>query len=164
MMSKEGICKSEGRPLNPFGWIKRIFHKVKNSHKAESLTHKSALSDIERHGNNMSENIINSSRQLNELIRESEEYQKFCLYKKELSQIPELFERVQEFRKRNFVLQIEADTYDKEAASRLSDEFRGVLENPLVASYLNAELAFCKMSQNIFKEVCDGIELELDFL
>lgn len=112
----------------------------------------------------MSENIINSSKKLNTLIRESEEYQKYCLYKKELSQTPELYEQVQEFRKRNFVLQLEADTYDKEAASRLSDEFRQVLENPLAASYLNAELAFCKMSQRVFKAICDGIELELDFL
>lgn len=113
----------------------------------------------------MSEDIIiNSSKQLNTLIRESEEYQKYCLYKKELSQIPELYERVQEFRKRNFVLQIETETYDKEAASRLSDEFRAILENPLAASYLNAELAFCKMSQRIFREVCDDIDLELDFL
>ena len=101
----------------------------------------------------MSEDIINSSKQLNTLIRESEEYHKYCLY-----------ERVQEFRKRNFVLQIEAETYDREAASRLSDEFRAILENPLAASYLNAELAFCKMSQRIFREVCDDIELELDFL
>lgn len=112
----------------------------------------------------MSENIINSSKQLNTLIKESEEYQKYCLYKKELLQTPGLYEQVQEFRKRNFVLQLEADTYDKEAASRLSDEFRQVLENPLAASYLNAELAFCKMSQRVFKAICDGIELELDFL
>ena len=62
------------------------------------------------------------------------------------------------------MLQIEAETYDREAASRLSDEFRAILENPLAASYLNAELAFCKMSQRIFREVCDDIELELDFL
>lgn len=124
------------------------------------------IKNIERHGSiRMSEDIIiNSSKQLNTLIRESEEYQKYCLYKKELSQIPELYERVQEFRKRNFVLQIEAETYDKEAASRLSDEFRAILENPLAASYLNAELAFCKMSQRIFREVCDDIDLELDFL
>ena len=112
----------------------------------------------------MSENVINSSKQLNTLIRESEEYQKYCLYKKELSQMPELYESVQEFRKRNFVLQIEADTYDREAASKLSDEFRTILENPLAASYLNAELAFCKMLQRVFGAACDGIEMELDFL
>lgn len=112
----------------------------------------------------MSEDIINSSKHLNALIRESDEYQKYCLYKKELSQIPELYERVQEFRKRYFVLQIEADTYDKEAATRLADEFGPILDNPLTASYLNAELAFCKMSQRVFREVCEGIEMELDFL
>lgn len=112
----------------------------------------------------MSDIIMESSKKLNELIKESEEYQKYCLYKKELIQIPELYEQVQEFRKRNFLIQLEADTFDKEAASRLADEFRPVLENPLAASYLNAELAFCKMSQRISKTVCSDIDLELDFL
>lgn len=112
----------------------------------------------------MSENIINSSKQLNMLIKESDEYQKYCMYKDEISKLPELYREVQEFRKRSFLLQLEDDTYDKEVASKLSDEFKSVLENPLAAAYLNAELAFCKLSQRIFKEICDGIELELDFL
>ena len=112
----------------------------------------------------MSEQVMKSSNQLNRLILESEEYQKYCLYKKELSKMPELKERVHEFRRKNFEIQFQENLDDKEAADKLAQEYKDVLENAIAASYLNTELSFCRMMQRVSKNMCRNIELEIDFL
>lgn len=112
----------------------------------------------------MSGNVIETAKRLNTMILESEEYQKYCLYKKELGQMPELRKKVHEFRQKNFEVQLEGDIDDREAAARLAHEYKAVLENPLAASYLNAELCFCKMLQGVTKDICRDIDLELEFL
>lgn len=112
----------------------------------------------------MSDKVIEAARNLNTLILESEEYQKYCLYKKELNQMPELRKKVHEFRKKNFEVQLEGDIDDREVAARLAHEYKAVLENPLSASYLNAELGLCKMLQGVIKDICYDIDLELEFL
>lgn len=112
----------------------------------------------------MSDNINETAKKLNTIILESEEYQKYCLYKNELSQVPELRNKVHEFRKKNFEVQLEGDVDDRESAARLAGEYRALLENPLVASYLNSELGFCKMFQSVVKDICRDIDLELEFL
>lgn len=109
----------------------------------------------------MSDAVIKTSKELNAQIMESEEYQKFVLYKKELSQFPELKAMVQEYRKKNFEIDGE-DSFKRK--TDLSHECKNLLENPLVASYLNAELSLCKMLQNVTTNVCKNIDLELDFL
>lgn len=112
----------------------------------------------------MSEDVVKASKILNKLILESEEYQKYCLYKKEIKQTPELKKRLDEFRMKNFELQLEGNPDDHEAVVNLAREYRDVLENPIAACYLNSELSFCKMLQTVSKDMCSGVDLELDFL
>ncbi len=112
----------------------------------------------------MSDKLKEASMQLNRLILESEEYQKYCLYKRELAQMPELSRQVHEFRKKNFEIQLEGDADDVDEAVKLAVEYRAVLENPMAASYLNAELSLCKMLQGITKNIYYDIDMELEFL
>ena len=73
---------------------------------------------------------------------------------------PDLFERVKEYRKINFVLQ--SDTQAEELFDKLDDfekEYEKFRENPLVDDFLRAELAFCRMIQ----EVNAQLMAELDF-
>lgn len=109
-------------------------------------------------------NVIEASKELNRIIRESEEYQKFCLYQEELQQEPELYARTLEFRRKNFEIRIDNILDDAEQASQLAREYKDILETPLSASYLNAELGFCRMMQVITRNICDGIELGLEFM
>lgn len=115
----------------------------------------------------MSDNVIEASSELNTRILESDEYQKFCLYRKELEQSPELYNRTMEFRKKNFELQLDADigdADDREAAAGLANEYKDILENHIAASYLNAELSLCRMLQNVTKNIYMDINLDLEFL
>ena len=86
-------------------------------------------------------------------IKSSEEY---LAYRAELEKIlgqPGLKERIDEFRERNFRMQAEQDI-DFERLDHFEKEYE-----PLVADFLAAELAFCKMMQ----EATDEIIREIDF-
>lgn len=93
-------------------------------------------------------------------IRKSEVYREYDHQKEMLKKQPELFAMVAEFRQRNFELQKETpgeELLDKlDAFEREYEEFRA---NPLVDDFLEAELAFCRMMQ----EINVLITAELDF-
>lgn len=95
-----------------------------------------------------------------EEIRKSNIYREYNFQKEKLKKQPELFASVAEYRKRNFALQTETpaeELLDKiDAFEREYEEFRA---NPLVDDFLRAELAFCRMMQ----EVNVLITAELDF-
>lgn len=94
-------------------------------------------------------------------IIKSDIYKEYNFQKNRLKEQPELFEKVREFRQKNFAIQT-ADMQGDELLDKLdafekeNEKFR---ENPLVDSFLRAELAFCRMMQEI--NVC--IMAELDF-
>lgn len=95
-----------------------------------------------------------------EEIRKSGIYREYDCQKEKLKKQPELFEKVTEYRQRNYALQTETpaeELLDRlDAFEREYEEFRA---NPLVDDFLRAELAFCRMMQ----EVNVLITAELDF-
>lgn len=95
-----------------------------------------------------------------EEIRKSGIYREYDHQKEKLKRQPELFAMVAEYRQRNFALQTETpgeELLDRlDAFEREYEEFRA---NPLVDDFLRAELAFCRMMQ----EVNVLITAELDF-
>lgn len=72
---------------------------------------------------------------------------------------PELKRQIDDFRTRNFELQTSKDTnFDKiDQFTRENEAFR---ENPLVSDFLAAELAFCRMMQEIGLYVTDQMRFE----
>ncbi len=83
-------------------------------------------------------------------IQESDTYKEYYRQREKLKRQPELYEKVNEYRQRNFDLQNETDSEDlfdrMEAFEREYAKFR---ENPLVEDFLRAELAFCRLMQEI---------------
>ncbi len=83
-------------------------------------------------------------------IQESDTYKEYRYQREKLKKQPELYEKVNEYRQRNFDLQNETDSEDlfdrMEAFEREYAKFR---ENPLVEDFLRAELAFCRLMQDI---------------
>ncbi|MCM1386060.1 MAG: YlbF family regulator [Bacillus sp. (in: Bacteria)] len=95
-----------------------------------------------------------------EEIRKSDIYKEYNLQKEKLKKQPDLFARVAEYRQKNFDLQANAqgdDLFERlDAFEKEYEEFRA---NPLVDDFLRAELAFCRMIQ----EVNVWITAQLDF-
>ncbi len=91
--------------------------------------------------------------QLVEAIQRSDIYEEFKKQTELVNQTGDLRVKINEFRARTFELQNSEQTEDlldrMEAHEREYEKFR---ENPLVEDYLSAELAFCRMIQEI--EVC----------
>ena len=77
-----------------------------------------------------------------------------------LKRNPELYEKVNEFRKRNYEIQNTSqvdELFDKmDAFEKEYEKFR---ENPVVDDFLRAELAFCRLMQEIYTYITG----ELDF-
>lgn len=105
------------------------------------------------------ENVNEAVEQLIGAIRNTDaylEYQRQLAYVKEQ---PELKRQIDDFRTRNFELQTSKDTsFDKiDQFTRENEAFR---ENPLVSDFLAAELAFCRMMQEIGLYVTDQMRFE----
>ena len=85
-------------------------------------------------------------------IQKSDVYRTYKKQEAILEKNPELVSRVQHFRSDNFRLQ------NAEQLARESAELR---RNPEVNAYLDAELALCRMMQQICKTLTDGIEIKV---
>ena len=95
-------------------------------------------------------------------IQESDTYKDYFYQRERIKKQPALYEKVNEYRQKNFDLQNESDSEDlfdrMEAFEREYAKFR---ENPLVEDFLRAELAFCRMMQNINVWLTAEIDFEL---
>ena len=78
-----------------------------------------------------------------------------------LEKNPELASRVQHFRSDNFRLQNEERGNLLQDAEQLARESAELRRNPEVNAYLDAELALCRMMQQICKTLTDGIEIKV---
>lgn len=105
--------------------------------------------------------IIEAARQFADTIMTSDTYKEYLYQRERIKKQPELYEKVNEFRQRNFDLQNEADSDDifdrMEAFEREYEKFR---EDPLVDSFLQAELAFCRMMQEVYVLLAEEIDFE----
>ena len=92
-------------------------------------------------------------------ILESEEYREFDAKRNEVKQYPELKARIDEFRERNFLLQIsDNNAFDK--MEQLEREYEDIIENSMVSDFLEAELAFCRMMQDLNLRLTEALNFE----
>lgn len=106
--------------------------------------------------------IIEAARAFADQIMTSDTYRQYYYQREKIKKQPELYEKVNEFRQRNFDLQNETDSDDMldrmEAFEREYEKFR---ENPLVDDFLRAELAFCRMMQEVYVLLADEVDFEV---
>lgn len=92
-------------------------------------------------------------------IKASDEYQDYVSEKEKVKQHPELKAQIDEYRHRNYLMQTSPDTAF-EQIEQFEQEYAGFRENPLVADFLSAELAFCRMLQGINTQVTESLDFE----
>lgn len=109
--------------------------------------------------------IEEKSKELAQLILDSEEYQGYLEAKENLYRNPERAQRIQSFRKKNFEVQNGCDSSNvMEELMKLTEEYQQDLEYVVVSEYLNAELRLCKVMQNVNRILVEGINMNMDFL
>lgn len=101
-------------------------------------------------------------RQFADKIMESDTYKEYLYQREKIKKQPELYDKVNEFRQRNFELQ--NGTNEEELFDRMEDfekEYEKFRENPLVDDFLRAELSFCRMMQEVDLLLAEAIDFEL---
>ena len=105
--------------------------------------------------------IIEAAKQFADKIMTSGTYKEYLYQREKIKKQPELYEKVNEFRQRNFDLQNETDSEDifdrMEAFDREYEQFR---EDPLVDGFLEAELAFCRLMQEVYALLAEEVDFE----
>lgn len=83
-------------------------------------------------------------------IKGSEEFREYKAGLERIQEEPDLYDKVNEFRKKNYMLQNAEDSEDYiERLEELDREFEDVRAIPMVDDFLAAELGFCRMMQEI---------------
>lgn len=105
------------------------------------------------------ENVNQAVEQMVQAIRNTDAYMEYRRQLGRIKEQPELKKQIDDFRTRNFELQTSKDTnFDKiDQFTRENEAFR---ENPLASDFLAAELAFCRMMQEIGLYVTDQMKFE----
>lgn len=105
------------------------------------------------------------AKQLSEEIKKSREYVYYTKCLSELQQEPELYAEVNELRRVNFELQnSNSNNMSYEQYAQISARITNLRKNPLVSRFLNSEIGVGRLVSNIYRQVIEDIELDLDFL
>ena len=95
------------------------------------------------------------------LIQESDTYKEYFFQRERLKKQPDLYEKVNEYRQKNFDIQNESDSEDLfDKMEAFEKEYAKFRENPLVEDFLRAELAFCRLMQEINVMLTAEIDFE----
>lgn len=92
-------------------------------------------------------------------IKKTEVYQQYKMQKMIIEQHPVLLEKINEFRRRNFEIQnsdSQEDMFD--VMDRFEKEYEHFREDPLVNDFLEAELAYCRLMQDIQLKITEKVE------
>lgn len=104
-------------------------------------------------------NVSDAAGQLILAVKESAIYKEYKEKLAEVNQYPDLKKQIDEFRTRNFQLQNSADcAFEK--LEQFEKEYEDFRENALVSDFLAAELAFCRMMQEINNRIIEEIQFD----
>lgn len=92
-------------------------------------------------------------------LLESEEYLEYVKQKERVLQIPGLKSQIDEFRKRNYEMQTSRDLVF-ERIEFFEREYADFLDDPMVADFLEAELAFCRRLQGHYGMIMEAIDFD----
>lgn len=104
-------------------------------------------------------NIEKSLQQLIADILSSDTYHAYDVQLNRVKAQPELKEQIDAYRYRNLQLQTDEHTTFEQIDS-FEREYAGFRENPLVADFLAAELAFCRLLQDINRRLTEAMNFE----
>lgn len=111
----------------------------------------------------MSDSAIREAiKQFADTIMQSDTYKEYLYQREKIKKQPDLYEKVNEFRQRNFELQNETDEEDLfDRMDAFEKEYEKFREDPLVDDFLRAELSFCRLMQEDDLLLAQAIDFEL---
>lgn len=109
----------------------------------------------------MGEEVLEAIDAFMNVIKNTNEYKDYYFQKEKVKRIPELKAQIDEFRKKNYQLQNMSQSDNlMEDVERLQRENEKLLENPLAADFLQAEVDFCRLMQDVNIHIAEAIDFE----
>ncbi|MGN1159301.1 MAG: YlbF family regulator [Lachnospiraceae bacterium] len=98
-----------------------------------------------------------------ETIKSTEVYKRYAYEKEKLERLPELKRKIDDYRKRMYEFQ-NSENSDQlfDQVDRLEEEGASFRANPLVNDFLAAELAFCRMMQEIYTKITAEVDFDME--
>lgn len=96
-------------------------------------------------------------------IRDTEVYAEYERQKEKVNRIPDLKSQIDTYRIRNFEIQNLSN--DDDVFRKIEDferEYESFRENPIVSDFLEAELALCRMMQEINIRLTAALDFDLN--
>ena len=101
--------------------------------------------------------------QLSAALRGSEAYKAFREVSRKVSEEPQLRQRLDEFRKKSYLLQNGNNAYDLfDDVQNLEREYEDMRKNPVIQEYLAAELQICRIIQRCADEILTSVDMEIE--
>ena len=98
-----------------------------------------------------------------DIIRDTEVYTEYERQKEKVNRIPDLKAKIDAYRIRNF--EIQNLSGDDDVFQKIEDferEYESFRENPIVSDFLSAELALCRMMQEINIRLTAALDFDLN--
>lgn len=109
--------------------------------------------------------ITKEAYQLNEVIKNSEEYRHYLNTKQRVMENQELYQAMNTFRKRNYELQSYEDGINRyQDIHNLALEYEKVLRNPIVNEFLVAEQIFSRKMAEMYEIVARDIDVDYSYM
>lgn len=109
--------------------------------------------------------VLEAAETLKTAIINSEEYRRYQEADRRLKECPELYDRYNEFRRRNYDLQYsEGDSNLYDEIVDLVREYDSVLQDSLVNEFRLAERRFGKLMRRVYRMISDDIMIDDGYL
>ena len=108
------------------------------------------------------EQIRECMDQLLKALQESDVYRKYEESRKELVKYPQYLQQMNEFRRKNYLVQDAPHILTMEEQDELFEERTRVRSNPMIARYLDAELDLCRTLQRMCLEIINLADLGIE--
>lgn len=111
------------------------------------------------------DDIMQKTRELVEAITSSDEYVQYQRLQKKLESDRALFDRVNEYRRRSFLLHNRSEHENTiQQVRALREEYKKELSSQDVMEYLIAEQTICNRIRDISQAIADGVVIDYHFL
>lgn len=115
----------------------------------------------------MSETMKEETTKLAEKIKKTTAYIDYLNFKSILERQPDIFRRVGEYRRRSFEIQI-SHSYGAfnayENLLNLNKEYEELLSEPIVKSFIDAELKISKLIAGVYDTIAKEVDFDIKFL
>lgn len=108
--------------------------------------------------------VVEQTGLLVDTIKKSNEYNQYQMLLKNVMQDQGAYNRLNEFRRRNFILQMNSNVDAIDSGAALYSEYADVVNRPDIKEFLSAEQRYIRMIRQIYRTLDESVNMNIDFL